>query len=77
MGRFISGFCAQSPQPQEARVSDTPADTDWLLDVLHELVHAHTGEGAVCVFLPTDSEPGPDGAGRSTGNEPRRTGRLV
>ncbi len=32
-------------------VPETTVGTDWLLDVLHEVVHAHTGPGAACMFL--------------------------
>jgi sugar diacid utilization regulator len=32
-------------------VAETPVGGDWLRDVLHEVVHAHTGEGAACLFL--------------------------
>jgi sugar diacid utilization regulator len=32
----------------------TPLGGAWLLDVLHEVVHAHTGEGVACMFLSAD-----------------------
>jgi sugar diacid utilization regulator len=31
-----------------------PSGIVWLLDVLHEVVHAHTGTDAACMFLPAD-----------------------
>ena len=35
-------------------MSVAPSSAAWLLDVLHEVVHAHTGSGAACMFLPVD-----------------------
>jgi sugar diacid utilization regulator len=37
-----------------------PSGAAWLLDVLHELVHAHTGADAACMFLPVDENDAAD-----------------
>jgi sugar diacid utilization regulator len=33
----------------------SPSGAAWLLDVLHELVHAHSGADVACMFLPVDA----------------------
>gem|GEM_PF-2533755 len=35
-------------------MTGTQSGARWLIDVLHEVVHAHSGSGAACLFLPAD-----------------------
>lgn len=49
--------------PRRVTASDTPTDgLAWLLGAVHEIVHAHAGPAAACLFLPGD--PGGDASGR-------------
>ncbi|HEX3828372.1 MAG TPA: helix-turn-helix domain-containing protein [Sporichthyaceae bacterium] len=53
-------------------VPETTVGTDWLLDVLHEVVHAHTGQGAACMFLSAE-----EGCAESELACPAMTGELA